>query len=518
MDEFQRLFERYSKQARTLFGKAIMQHFEQMLLAAQMNGFRNIEEVITRVDSAVLRKAFIKVYDTIGRRMAKKTYRELLSQKSVFPGTVDEAWTNALNSIVLYETIPSNGIILTTSQRIFKEFVDDALMQGLPMEDIVKGLRAKFKEVLPWRAWNIARTEVLSAMNYGAEIGAEQTGLNIKKTWLAYIDKATRASHKAVHGTSAGSDGLFVVERTNEIGVDYMRFPGDPKASAGNRINCYLPGNFIESNIIEGQRSFYSGKAIEIVTRRGERLTVTPNHRILATYGFIAAKDLKIGDNLVCNSVSKYRFIRLINHYIKQKIFRVENIFSALEILWRSKYSVVTALDFDGDGQSLNGNVKIVNPKIKLMKRRKSALGNLIDKIRFNDAGFKSTQISGFGALNLFGSAYNSTTTRVMSLLYLTLSMCFGHKRPFNGFSLGRASKLNAFRDKVSGHAMTGDSKFLRELINTNSRNITFDDVINIREIDFSGHVYDFSSFNGVNIVNNIYTSNCRCTLTREVI
>lgn len=236
MDEFQRLFERYSKQARTLFGKAIMQHFEQMLLAAQMNGFRNIEEVITRVDSTVLRKAFIKVYDTIGRRMAKKTYRELLSQKSVFPGTADEAWTNALNGIVLYETIPSNGIILTTSQRIFKEFVDDALMQGLPIEDIVKGLRAKFKDVLPWRAWNIARTETISAMNYGAEIGAEQTGLNIKKVWLAYLDSRTRDGHRMAHGQVADEAGNFRVEGTE--GTDIMRFPGDPRASAGNRINC----------------------------------------------------------------------------------------------------------------------------------------------------------------------------------------------------------------------------------------------------------------------------------------
>jgi hypothetical protein len=61
------------------------------------------------------------------------------------------------------------------------------------------------------------------------------------------------------------------------------------------------------------------------------------------------------------------------------------------------------------------------------------------------------------------------------------------------------------------GERLPTDSEFLFELIKTNSRIIEFDDVVDIRYFDFTGHVYDFTSYSGVNITNNIYTSNCRC-------
>jgi hypothetical protein len=72
---------------------------------------------------------------------------------------------------------------------------------------------------------------------------------------------------------------------------------------------------------------------------------------------------------------------------------------------------------------------------------------------------------------------------------------------------------LNIIRFKKIGDSWSSDAQFLGELIDTNSANISFDNVVSVREFDFSGHVYDFSSVNGTNIVNNIYTSNCRCSV-----
>lgn len=235
-DEFNILHERYSAKASKTFRKAILRHFEKMLEAAQDNNFLNLDMVITRVDHSDIDKAFVRTYQEAGLPLAFNTFDELSKQKKArkFAGEdeVRENWLRELEGIALDETIPARGAILTTSQKIFIDFVDKGIQEGQTLAQISHGLRDKFQELLPWRSWNIARTETLSALNYGGEIGAMQTGYPYKKTWLTAIDGRERGEHRIANGQTVESYQNFYV------GGEMLRFPGDPNASPENRVNC----------------------------------------------------------------------------------------------------------------------------------------------------------------------------------------------------------------------------------------------------------------------------------------
>ena len=211
-----------------------------MLDAAEMNGFWGLRQILPRIDHNDIQQAFVDVYQKVGVNMAFHQFDELAGKQKarMFAGdfAAREEWMSQLETIALFETIPAQGAIITTSNRIFVEYVDDALASGIGVVEVAQGLRSRFETLQTWRAWNIARTEVLSAMNYGGEIGAQQTGFDYVKIWEAVMDQRVRDSHGDMHRTSVQKFEKFAV-RSNS-GYDLMEFPGDPSASPENRVNC----------------------------------------------------------------------------------------------------------------------------------------------------------------------------------------------------------------------------------------------------------------------------------------
>lgn len=82
------------------------------------------------------------------------------------------------------------------------------------------------------RAQTIARTETHTAANVGSEAAADATGLALEKEWLSTEDARVRPTHAEADGQRVEKDADFIV------GGERLRFPGDPKGSAGNIINC----------------------------------------------------------------------------------------------------------------------------------------------------------------------------------------------------------------------------------------------------------------------------------------
>ena len=61
---------------------------------------------------------------------------------------------------------------------------------------------------------------------------------DIEKRWVATGDNRTRSGHLAAHGQSVPVDGFFLVARVKGERREKLRFPKDPRGSAGNTINC----------------------------------------------------------------------------------------------------------------------------------------------------------------------------------------------------------------------------------------------------------------------------------------
>ena len=119
-------------------------------------------------------------------------------------------------------------------QAVLKRLMNDPEFQAMNERTAQRVLRNKFTGYSRTQAMRLVRTEAISAANYAAT----QTADNMfgkqayEKEWLASLDGRERDAHRAANGQRKPSEEPFVV------GGEYLKFPGDPNASAGNRINC----------------------------------------------------------------------------------------------------------------------------------------------------------------------------------------------------------------------------------------------------------------------------------------
>lgn len=87
------------------------------------------------------------------------------------------------------------------------------------------------------RAWTVARTETIGAVNAGvfraAELDAEQRGdLAPMKVWISTADDRTRPTHVAADKQRTLLRSPF------RVGGASLLFPGDPRGPANEVINC----------------------------------------------------------------------------------------------------------------------------------------------------------------------------------------------------------------------------------------------------------------------------------------
>ena len=77
----------------------------------------------------------------------------------------------------------------------------------------------------------IVRTETMRASNAASMATFGVWGVP-KKEWLATGDNRVRPTHKSASGQTVGITESF------DVGGSEMRFPGDPRGSAKETINC----------------------------------------------------------------------------------------------------------------------------------------------------------------------------------------------------------------------------------------------------------------------------------------
>jgi SPP1 gp7 family putative phage head morphogenesis protein len=122
--------------------------------------------------------------------------------------------------------------ITDTSRELIRDIIAKAGLEGLSIDETSRLLVKEFTKFSRFRARMIARTEIINASNKGSLLAAQATGLNVQKKWISTYDKRTRNDHREVNGKLTDLNGEF------EVGGEMLSYPGDPKGSAQNVINC----------------------------------------------------------------------------------------------------------------------------------------------------------------------------------------------------------------------------------------------------------------------------------------
>ena len=188
-------------------------------------------------------EALLSIYKVVGSYFADKTLYELRGQENKgFGLNID--WVKELmayfNSLLLSKAVLP---ITETTKRAIREVLNHGQREGWGVDKIVQELNSD--ELMKWRARMIVRTETNKAMFYGQKLGESKSEFESTKMWIATNDHRTRHSHRLVDGKVVDTDERFAVPTYKDvgpvevqIGMDMMEGPGDPKASAGNVINC----------------------------------------------------------------------------------------------------------------------------------------------------------------------------------------------------------------------------------------------------------------------------------------
>ena len=124
----------------------------------------------------------------------------------------------------------------TTWKTIVAE-LERAGLENPTVQEVANALKDKLEDRAAYEARRIARTEMASTENWGGLEGYKQNEYVTMKGWLAQPTEDSRDGHLEADGQEVLLNEDFMVTAPDGK-RESLAYPGDPKASAGNRINC----------------------------------------------------------------------------------------------------------------------------------------------------------------------------------------------------------------------------------------------------------------------------------------
>lgn len=137
--------------------------------------------------------------------------------------------------------------ILETSRTQVRDLMTGGLASGESADAVYRTLLEKIPSLSETRGILISRTEIHAATQFAAWQLARRSSIPLVKVWSSVSDERTRDfgelgkisafNHRTMDGVRADLNDVFLVPRIIG-GYEALMFPGDPRGSASNIINC----------------------------------------------------------------------------------------------------------------------------------------------------------------------------------------------------------------------------------------------------------------------------------------
>ena len=246
-----RRHKKYEQQAYGIFIAAFREMANKIPfdLLTESNYEIIVSSSITEPD---LQNAYFDVYNKVGKQEGERTGQMLNKQIE----QLSKEWTLSNFLSVwgrnLFEWILQNASsrVVTVKQNFTQYIVAiiaNGLLEGKTLPEISKQIqeyinnprkRINGKTFYRWEALRIARTETTAAANYASTVSGAISGVVTEKVWISSDDARVRRppkskfNHAAMDGVRVDYNDKFYVSG------EFLSYPGDPNASAGNVINC----------------------------------------------------------------------------------------------------------------------------------------------------------------------------------------------------------------------------------------------------------------------------------------
>lgn len=190
------------------------------------NGDTEVRDAIADIYRTVIPDFFNATLDEVSPERAAAFYLKRAFLEDLIANLLEFAGQLIRNTM---------GIWLDRLQEVMASGIE----QELTIDEIATNLRQEFKVLTADRAEMISRTEVVSSSNYAAFEGAKAAPIPLNKEYISSRDNRTRTRAKKDKFEHYEADGEIValMEPFTRTGEPIM-YPGDPEASAANRIRC----------------------------------------------------------------------------------------------------------------------------------------------------------------------------------------------------------------------------------------------------------------------------------------
>lgn len=390
--------------------------------------------------------------------------------------------------------------------RVARETLQHAIADQLSTAETADALEQAFTDagymaLRPWHAELVAQMNTASAYGSGQyQMLRDPRVADAVPAWkyVTMDDDRVRPTHAAMHGRVFAQDDP----------VWDVWFP-----PAG--FNCFVPGTRVSGAFEAGLKAFYAGPVVEIETARGHAVTVTANHPVLTTQGWIPADAIREGDALVCDA-------REVDDVATGRVddqdgpAAIEDVYEALGGEGRSvtrSRPQVSPLELYGDGRFIEGEVDIVWPDGALADSAESASPENAQEAPLAradvDLAFEACLSRAAAAVE--GNAASAAGRPGGRALALDGGAVGAQPLPLHALSVGPAPSWDAVATEKRLEGGPAHAAFVRQLLAASAGAVTLDQVTRVRRRPYRGHVYDLQSRTGWILSGGIVTSNCRC-------
>ena len=282
--------------------------------------------------------------------------------------------------------------------------------------------------------------------------------------------------------------------------------------------NCLLGDTVVStcSRVSNVFKRTYKGVVVYLTTKAGRTLSVTPNHPILTTIGWVPAGELNLGSQLVC---SDDRAVS-VHHKENNVVAEFADLFGAVHVAVNPaavSTSPTTTEDFHGDGT--NGEVEIIPVNGLAWDEVKTGLDKQVSHQMLPVAGRIDDSFVGLSSsdkLGMVGLSPSNSFVRGSGEREALLRGSFSHS---DKHSVTSTADSDAVFTKDPYNWATRNADNLSDFDWSEAVGVEFDDVVSLvfGEADFCGHVYNLENEQNWYLANGIIAHNCRSTISPVV-